>query len=104
MELCYGGKHVPIALSATRRYTPEEIREMCRKVKGPFCLNVQSTPIMVYGEECMMLACHVCSAYHNWLAYNAPEDDGFEEDMANREALIQARWEEPITDPRDCED
>lgn len=103
MDLCYGGKHVPILLSATRKYTPEEIREICRRVTGPFCLVIQSTPITIYGEDCLMMACHVCAAYHNWLAYNAPEDDGFQQDMEAREAEMQARWNEPISDSSDLD-
>ena len=101
MELCYGGKHVRLSLSATKRYTPEQIRAMCRKVVGPFHLVVQGSPIAIHGEECMLLACHACAAYHDWVAYNVPLDDGFEEDMAAREAIVQARWEEPISDNSD---
>lgn len=101
MEICYGGKHIPIPLSSTRRYTPDQIRELCRKVLGPFYLKVQGSPIAIYGEECMVLACHACAAYHDWLAYNAPLDDGFEEDMAAREECMKQRWEEPISDLSD---
>ena len=74
---------------------------MCRRTLGPFFLRIQGQSIKVYGEECLMLACQVSAAYHDWLAYNAPLDDGFEQDMEEREAYFKARWEEPITDGSD---
>jgi hypothetical protein len=36
----------------------------------------------------LQLACKVSAAYHDWVAYNAPEDDGFHEDMEEREQKI----------------
>ena len=101
MEICHGRDRIPISLSATKRYSPEEIKEMCSHWAGPFYLKVEGTFIAVCGEDCMILACRVCSAYHDWLAYNVPPDDGFEADMRAREEFIRARWEEPVSDGSD---
>ena len=95
MELCHSWDKRPIELSATRRYTAEEIRAKCKRVSPPFWLRVEGKLIQVHGEECLRLACQVSAAYHDWLAYNAPEDDGFAEDMAEREVKIQEHMEEP---------
>ena len=95
MELCHGAWHQPVRLSSTRRYTPEEVRAKCKRVLGPFWLRVESKLIPVHGEACLRLACEVSAAYHDWVAYNALEDDGFCADMAKREAQIQAHMEEP---------
>ena len=78
-------------MSATRKYNPDQVRDMCRRVCGPFWLKVESKLIPVHGEDCLRLACEVSSAYHDWLSYNAPEDDGFSEDFAERETLILTR-------------
>jgi hypothetical protein len=95
MELCHSWWALPVRLSSTRRYSPYEVRELCKKVTGPFWLRVEGKLIQVHGEECLRLACQVSAAYHDWLAYNAPEDDGFAEDMAEREVKIQEHMEEP---------
>jgi hypothetical protein len=44
------------------------------------------------------LACEVSAAYHDWLAYNAPQDDGFAEDMAQREEKTRLHMEEPSSE------
>jgi hypothetical protein len=91
VELCHGWGHIPLKMSSTKRYTPEQLREMCKRVLGPFWLRVEGKLIAINdGEQCLMLACHACSAYHDWVAYNAPLDDGFESDMAEREEYIKA--------------
>jgi len=95
MELCHSWSHRRIPMSSTRRYSPEEVRLMCKRVSGPFWLRVEGTLVQVHGEACLQLACAVASAYHDWLAYNAPEDDGFARDMAEREERIQRHMEEP---------
>jgi len=88
MEICHGLERRRLPLSATRRYHPEQIRALCRTVSPPFYVSVEGTMIALHGEECLDLACHMSSAYHNWLAYSAPEDDGFEADMELREELL----------------
>jgi hypothetical protein len=89
MELCHSWDKRPIELSATRRYTAEEIRAKCKRVSSPFWLRVEGKLIQVHGEECLALACEVSAAYHDWLAYNAMEDDGFARDMAAREERVR---------------
>ena len=59
MELCHSWWAVPVRLSSTRRYSPYEVRELCKKVTGPFWLRVEGKLIQVHGEECMRLACQV---------------------------------------------
>jgi len=93
-ELCHGWGHIPLRMSATRKYSPHQVREMCRRVCGPFWLRVESGLISVHGEDCLRLACQVSAAYHNWVSYNALEDDGFSQDFDEREARIIARMEE----------
>ena len=95
MELCHSWSPRPIRMSSTRRYNPHELRALCRKATGPFWLRVEGKLIQVHGEACLRLACEVSAAYHDWLAYNVPEDDGFCEDMAEREARVQQHMEEP---------
>jgi hypothetical protein len=101
MEICHGRDRIPLFLSSTKRYTPEEIKDMCSHWAGPFFLKVEGKCISVCGDECMLLACQVCSAYHEWLAYNVPPEDGFAADMQAREEIIKARLEEPFSDGSD---
>ena len=98
MELCHSWHPRPIRLSSTRRYSPQEVRGLCKRVLGPFWLRVEGRLIQVHGEACLRLACEVSAAYHDWLAYNVPEGDGFTEDMAEREAKIQRHMEEPSSE------
>jgi hypothetical protein len=51
---------------------------------------VENTIIPLTGHECLSLACCITSAYHNSIAYNAPEDDGFREEMEELEELAKA--------------
>lgn len=103
MELCHGWAKLPIPLSATRRYTPWEIRERCRRTTGPFWLRVENKDIMVPSEVCLEFACQVSAAYHDWVAYNAPEDDGFAADMAERERVVQMRLNDSYSGD-DCDE
>ena len=94
MELCHSWSKRPIKLSATRRYTPEEVREKCKRASAPYWLRVEGKLIQVHGEACLQLACQVSAAYHDWLAFNAAEDDGFGKDMAAREERVRQHMEE----------
>ncbi len=88
MELCHSYYHLPLRLWATRRYEWEEIQAMCKKVTGPFWLRVEGTLIPLEDEVSLALACKVSSAYHDWVAYNAPEDDGFRQEVEDIEAKL----------------
>jgi hypothetical protein len=101
MELCHSWAHIPIRFSTSSRITPDQIRERCNKVTHPLWLHIENTKILVVGEECTWLACQVSAAYHNWLAYNAPDDDGFAADMEEREARIALHMEEPSSEESD---
>jgi hypothetical protein len=73
----------------------------CMKKPPPFWISVEGVMIPVEGTDCLQLACHICAAYHAWVAYNAPEDDGFTADMEDREAKIQQHMDEPSSDESD---
>lgn len=94
MELYSGWSKKPIQLSSTQRYHPEQILAKCKRRQGPFWLRVEGTLIPVVGESCLQFACEVSAAYHDWVAYNTLEDDGFMEDMAEREQRIFERLAE----------
>ncbi len=94
MELCSGWSKQPIVLSSTQRYHPGQILAKCKRRQGPFWLRVEDRMIPVVGESCLAFACQVSAAYHDWVAYNAPEDDGFAADMAERERMVQEHMEE----------
>jgi|688.fasta_scaffold1173904_1 hypothetical protein len=98
MELCHSWSPRPVLMSCTKRYSPEEIRALCKRVTGPFWLRVEGKLIPVHGEACLQLACAVSAAYHDWLAYNVPPEDGFAEDMAEREEKARLRMEEPSSE------
>jgi len=95
MELCHGWDARPFRLWSTRRYREDEIRQMCSRVCGPFWLRVEGQLIRVHGEAALGLACGVSAAYHDWIAYNVPEDDGFQKDMAMRELKVEQHMLEP---------
>jgi hypothetical protein len=82
-----------VNLSATRRYEPEEVRDLCRRILPPFWLNIGNDFISLPDEASISLACQVCASYHNDLAVNVPPDDGFSRDMEEREARVQAHMD-----------
>jgi hypothetical protein len=82
MELCHSYQHVIIPLRATRRYTWEILRDMCKRRTGPFWLRVEGTLVALESETALQTGCKVCSAYHDWVAYNVSSySDGSDEDM-----------------------
>ena len=101
MDLWHTWSRIPFNLSATRKYSADEIWEMCKRKTGPFWLRVDNKLIPVSKEACLFFACQVSSAYHDWVAYNAPEDDGFAQDMAEREERIRLHMLEPDSDDSD---
>ena len=103
MELCHSWQARPVRLSSTRRYLPEEVLAKCKRATGPFWLRVEGRLVQVHGEACLRLACEVSAAYHDWVAYNVPGEDGFAEDMARREAKVQMHMEEPGSDESGAE-
>lgn len=103
MEVCFGWSQTPIRLSSTRKYCGDEILARCKRQQGPFWLCVENTPVPVRGDMCLQFACEVSAAYHNGLAHNALFDDGFCEDMAERERRIQAHMDENSSDDSESE-
>ena len=90
MEICHGLSRRPIPLRATRKYCPEEILSICQGCSPPYYIRVEDTLVVLPSSERLQLACEISSAYHNWVAYNAPEDDGFIEVMEAREAAVRS--------------
>lgn len=64
--------------------------DQCNRLGGPFWIRVEGTLIPLEGEDALRVGCQVCAAYHDWVAYNAPYDDGFNEDMKEREQRIRS--------------
>lgn len=93
IEIGHGLPRRVIPLSATRKYFPEQVMELCRRSSPPYYIIVENTFIPLNGPECLELACNITSAYHNGIASNAPEDDGFTEEIQRIEAEIQTRDE-----------
>lgn len=87
MDLCHSYQHRVMPLRATRKYDWTEVRSMCQRVTGPFWLRVEGQLIPIQGEESLDLACQVSAAYHDWVAYNAPDHDeeGLPEDTQQPE-------------------
>jgi hypothetical protein len=94
MEICHAYTHRPIRLSATRRYTWDQVRAMCKRVSGPFSLNVEDKFIPIPDESTLRFACQASAAYHDWVAYNVPEEDGFCEEMAEIERKVLDEMED----------
>ena len=89
MNICHGWMHRRMPLSATRKYSQEEMLAMCKRLSPPFWLDVENTFVPVRNRQELEFACHVSSAYHNSIAYNAVEDDGFAHDMQQRELTFR---------------
>lgn len=88
LEICHAITRAPVYLSATHRYTWDEVRAKCKRSQGPFSLKVEGKFIPILDESALLIACQACAAYHDWVAYNAPEDDGFKDEMAEIEHKI----------------
>jgi hypothetical protein len=87
VDICHGLPRRRIPLQATRKYMPEEIMAMCRGASPPYYILVQNTMIPIKENSCLALACEISSAYHNWVAYNAPDNDGSMTDTEDAEGL-----------------
>lgn len=85
MNLCHGWSKRRVPLSATRKYCQEELLLFCKRLSPPFWLDVENKFIPVTTPQELAFACHVSTAYHNSIAYNALDDDGFASDMLQRE-------------------
>jgi hypothetical protein len=91
----------PIPLSSTRHYHPEEVEAKRRRHTGPHWLTVEGTHIPLDSPDDMSLACRAVSAYHNYVAYNVPPDDGFAREVLVLEAKWQQHMEESSSDEED---
>lgn len=97
MNVHYGHRPRPIGLSATRKYFPEELYEtMDRLAKNDqtLFLQVENEFIRVNPQE-IGLAAALVASYHNQIAYNAPPDDGWDEETRDMEARAAEGAEGP---------
>ena len=110
MRLCFGWQRRPVPLSATTRVLPEQLHARLLRYVGPpdspfrythpVFLDVEGTYLRV-PPGAFWFACQAAAVYHNAIARDAPLDDGFEADMRQREAAIQARLEAEPSEPSD---
>ena len=83
----------PVRLSSTRHYYPEEVNAVRRRHTPPYWLTVEGEHIPLEGEGQVNLACQAVSAYHNYVAYNVPPDDGFTQEMKALDRECQEHME-----------
>jgi len=91
--LLYGPSRRPLALSGTRRYLADELFAVASRARPPYWLLVEGTRLRLGSRDALWLGCQVAAAYRNSIAQNVPPPDGFEEDMAEREARVQQHME-----------
>jgi hypothetical protein len=93
LDLRFGYSRTLLPLSNTRRYLPDELMSMMQSRARPHWLYVDGVRIELSAHDGLWVGCQAVAAYHNYLAYNAPAPDGFQEDMEEREAAARAHME-----------
>ena len=93
MQLLHHWCHRIVTLSGTRRYLPEELEAMCRRLSPPFWIRVEGTIIRIRDQSQMSLAYQLCAAYHNGIVQNVPHDDGAEKETEEMERRAQQHME-----------
>lgn len=102
MLIYHGYSKRALQMWSTRRYSPQFLYDECVKHKEPYWLWIPASGYSLLDtSEKLSHACRLVSEHHNYIAYNTPEDDGFEEDMAAREIRISNFLDEPSSDD-DC--
>ena len=104
MNICHGWSHRRMPLSATRKYSQDEMMAMCKRLSPPYWLDVENTFIPVKNMQDLAFACNVSSAYHNAIAYNALDDDGFISDMQQREMAFRDSLAHSVNHPYSMHD
>jgi hypothetical protein len=98
IDLRYGWNHIPIRLSVTRRYLAEEVFARVNTRTGPIWLYVDGQRIALPTRDAVWVGCQAVGAYHNYIAHNAPQPDGFAQEMAAAEARARAHMEAASSD------
>ena len=88
MKLHYSWSKRAFRLSSTARAIPEQLLARAERVSGPYWLSVEGVYHRVLPGPQLALACELAASYHNSISYNAPADDGFARDMAQRELRV----------------
>jgi hypothetical protein len=90
-------------MSATRLYHPEQVWQVVHRLHRngtPLFLQVENHRIPLCARD-LPLATSVAVSYHNQLAYNAPEPDGWAEETAHMEAMAVRHMEAPSSEDSD---
>jgi len=96
MRLLQGPNRIALALLNTRRYYPEQVIQTMLNHRKPYFLDVDGVHISVDPDRELWVACQAVCAEHNaGPAREAPEEDGFEQEMGEIEARVQAHMEDP---------
>ena len=104
MNLCYGVRPRPLMLRSTRRYLPEHLEALCRRlVNQPLFLRVENEYHPV-PPPCLPFACLLVASYHNQIAHNLAPEDGSMAETEDMEWAAQAHMEAPDSDLSDTED
>jgi hypothetical protein len=110
MRLCFGWARRPVQLSITSRVLPEYLSARLLRFVGPTDSQLRHTrPVFLEIEGTYLrippgafwFACQAAAIYHNALAYDAPSDDGFQAEMQQIEAEVQARIDAEPTESSD---
>ena len=103
MMISYGYQKHPLQMWSTRHYTPDYIYRVCiRQAKPYWFQGGDHVYHKIHNPRELYRACKEVAEYHNYIAYNVPEEDGFAADMEERELRIQAFLEEPDSDEDTC--
>jgi len=95
MLLWYGHPPVAFYMTATHRYFPDELENRVNNLADAgnlIWLSVENERHVLVEQE-FPLACRLAASYHNQLAYNAPPDDGFDEETLQMEQQAQQHME-----------
>ena len=103
MRLHFGPQRLAVGLSSTRRCVPERLYERMLRLSRPHWLSVEGLLFRLESEDTLLLACDIVAAEHNALAWEAPEEDGFEREMVELEARARARMDAPSSDSEDSQ-
>lgn len=100
MQLLYGLPPRPLRMAATRRYPPDEVINLLARLDGrgqQIWIRVENTNIPVGLHE-VRLAAEMATAYHNAICYNAPPDDGWQEETEAMEERALQHMLAPLSD------
>lgn len=98
MRLHFGPQRLAVGLASTQRYVAERLFERMLRLSQPYWINVEGQLIRLHTDDMLLLACDIVTAEHNAMAWDAPEEDGFEREMVELEARARARADASSSD------